>query len=295
MKKAIQRVAIVGGTHGNEWTGVYLVKKFDRSPMLIHRSSFESITLLANPEAIAANRRYVDRDLNRCFDNADLNNPTLTYYEDRQAKAIATQLGLKNNPKVDFIIDLHSSTANMALTILPSNKHPFNLRLAAYLTEIYPSVRVCFGIQSDRDSPMLRSLCPLGCAIEVGAIPQSTLNAQIFQQTEKLIHSILDYLEAYNQGQLPPVPTYLEIYQATESVDYPRNLEGDLQALIHPQLQNKDYEPLHPSDPMFLTWDGNSILYQGESTVFPVFINEAAYYEKGIAMVLTQKQLISDL
>lgn len=295
MKQPIQRVAIVGGTHGNEWTGVYLVKKFERSPMLIHRSSFESITLLANPEAIAANRRYVDRDLNRCFYSADLNNPTLTSYEDRQAKAIVKQLGSKNNTKVDFIIDLHSSTANMGLTILPSNKHLFNLRLAAYLTAINPSVRVCFGIESDRDSPRLRSLCPLGCAIEVGAIPQSTLNAKLFQQTEKLIHSILDYLEAYNQGQLPPMPRSLEIYQSIESVDYPRNSRGDLQAMIHPQLQNKDYEALHPSDPMFLTWDGNSLPYQGKSPVFPVFINEAAYYEKGVAMVLTQKQLLSDL
>ena len=28
----IKRVAIVGGTHGNELTGIYLVKKFDRAP-----------------------------------------------------------------------------------------------------------------------------------------------------------------------------------------------------------------------------------------------------------------------
>ncbi|MHC5727533.1 MAG: succinylglutamate desuccinylase/aspartoacylase domain-containing protein, partial [Nostoc sp.] len=32
------------------------------------------------------------------------------------------------------------------------------------------------------------------------------------------------------------------------------------------------------------------IFYEGASTVYPIFINEAAYYEKGIAMYLTQKQ-----
>jgi succinylglutamate desuccinylase len=33
----IRRVAIVGGTHGNELTGVYLVKKFQQSPNLLKR------------------------------------------------------------------------------------------------------------------------------------------------------------------------------------------------------------------------------------------------------------------
>lgn len=31
------------------------------------------------------------------------------------------------------------------------------------------------------------------------------------------------------------------------------------------------------------------MLYEGESTVYPVFINEAAYYEKGIAFFRTEK------
>jgi len=47
--KQISRVAIVGGTHGNEFTGAYLIKKFDQFPDLIARPSFETVTLLANP------------------------------------------------------------------------------------------------------------------------------------------------------------------------------------------------------------------------------------------------------
>jgi aspartoacylase len=60
--------------------------------------------------------------------------------------------------------------------------------------------------------------------------------------------------------------------------------------MIHPQLQCQDYQPLKPGDPIFLTFDGKAIAYEGNSTVYPVFINEAAYYEKGIAMSFTQKQ-----
>ena len=45
--------------------------------------------------------------------------------------------------------------------------------------------------------------------------------------------------------------------------------------------------------PMFQTFDGQTITYKGTSTLFPAFIGEASYYEKGIAMCLTEKQEIS--
>jgi succinylglutamate desuccinylase len=293
MSNLIRRVAIVGGTHGNEWTGIYLVKKFEQFPDLLHRQSFECVTLLANPKAVAENQRYVDRDLNRCFANEDLSSSELMGYEDKRAKEITTQLGSKEQPNADVIIDLHSTTANMGMTILPSSTHPFNLRLAAHLSELHPAVRVCCGEQCSQDTPMLRSLSPLGCAIEVGAIAQGVLNADQLQQTEMLVHAILDYLDAMNQGKPLPAPPTLTVYQAISSVDYPRNSLGELQASVHPQLQFKDYEPLHPGRPMFLSFTGESILYYGETVVYPVFINEAAYYEKKIAMVLTEKRLFN--
>jgi succinylglutamate desuccinylase len=285
LSELVQRVAIVGGTHGNELTGVYLVNKFDRFPDLLVRDSFECMTLLANPQAIVANRRYVDRDLNRSFANDDLSNPQLTGYEEKRAKEIAVQL--KN---IDLIVDLHSSTSNMGLTILPSSRHPFNLRLGAYLSTLHPDVRVCYGVNCNSDDPMLRSLSPLGCTIEVGAVAQGILDADLFEKTEMLVQAILNYIDAENQGKPLAIPTNLDVYQTISSVDYPRNSLGEIQAMIHPQLQFKDYQPLQPDDPMFITFSGETIYYQGESTVFPIFINEAAYYEKGIAMSITKKQ-----
>lgn len=282
---SIRRVAIVGGTHGNELTGVYLVDKFDRSPELLQRDSFECMTLIANPQAVMANRRYIDRDLNRSFDNGDLVNLELTGYEEKRAREIALKL-----TNVDLIIDLHSSTSNMGLTILPSSKHLFNLQLAAYLSQLHPDVRVCYGVNCNGGDPMLRSLVPLGCTIEVGAIAQGILDADLFQKTEMLVCACLDYVDAVNQGKPLPIPANLTVYQTLLSVDYPRNSAGALQAMIHPQLQFQDYQPLHPGDPMFVTFTGETISYAGETTVFPIFINEAAYYEKGIAMTLTDRQ-----
>jgi succinylglutamate desuccinylase len=286
--KSIDRVAIVGGTHGNELTGVYLVKNFLQNPELLHRETLKCTTLIANPNAVTKNRRYIDRDLNRCFSNEDLANLELSNYEDIRAKEITAQIG----SNTDLIIDLHSTTAKMGLTILLSSRDPLNFQLAAYLSTLHPDVKVVCGVQCSQSAPMLRSLSPLGCTIEVGAIAQGTIDAQLFQQTEMLVHGALDYLDRLNRHQPLPIPSSLTIYQTITSVDYPRDPFGELQAMIHPQLQFQDYAPLHPGDPMFMTFTGETIPYQGEDIVFPIFINEAAYYEKGIAMSLTQQQQV---
>jgi len=62
--------------------------------------------------------------------------------------------------------------------------------------------------------------------------------------------------------------------------------------MVHPNIQNKDYCKIRKGDALFVDFDGNEILYDGASgdEIYPVFINEAAYYEKGIALYLTQKR-----
>lgn len=285
----MRRVAIVGGTHGNELTGAYLVKKFAASPELIQRSSVESMALLANPLAFTACKRYMERDLNRCFSPDNLQDASAVSYEDAQARAIYQQIG-SGDSKADFIVDLHSTTANMGLTIILTNRHPFNLRLAAYLGLRHPAIKIYSWM--DSQNVFLRSMSEFGCAIEVGAIAQGLLDAALFEQTESLIYSILDYLEACNHDVELALPETLTLYECIATVDYPKTEQGELQAMIHPQIQFRDYEPLHPGDAMFLTFDGTTIPYSGE-TAYPVFINEAAYYEKGIALCLTRKQQIS--
>ena len=287
----IHRVAIVGGNHGNELTGVYLVKKFQQYPHLIHRASFETLSLLGNPKAITARTRYIDTDLNRCFHEYKLSDPKTSSYEELRAREIQEILQPKNQEFVDTIIDLHTTTANMGLCIILGNRHPLLLQLAADLSAINPLVKVYIHEQP-KGNGFLRSLCDLGFAIEVGAVPQGILNAELFQQTEQLIYSVLDYFENYNQGKKLPKNNTLTVYKSIGVIDYPRNEAGEIQAMIHPQLQFQDYEPLHPGDPIFLTFTGEEIFYPGNSTVYPIFINEAAYYEKGIAMHISQKELI---
>jgi aspartoacylase len=292
--KKINRVAIVGGTHGNEFTGAYLIKKFDQFPDLVKTPSFETVTLLANPKAFEATRRYIEKDLNRCFRQQDLQNPTSNSYEEKRAKSIQEIFGSKDDKQIDFLLDLHSTTSNMGLTLILVNSHPFNLKLAAYLSKINPLVTVyrC-SFKTVEENPFVNSLCELGFAIELGAIAQGVLNAKLFQQTEELIHTILDYLEKFNNGEMQSTSQTLTLYHHLANVDYPKNADGAIFGMIHPQLQDRDYQALNPGDPMFLTFDGKTINYAGDSTVYPIFINEAAYYEKGIAMCFTEKQEIN--
>jgi succinylglutamate desuccinylase len=290
----INRVAIVGGTHGNEFTGAYLIQKFAQFPDLIARSSFETVTLLANPHAFAAGRRYIEKDLNRCFLKEDLQDPTRNSYEELQAKLIQNTLASSGDKQADFILDLHSTTANMGLTIILVNSHPLNLKLAAYLSHVSPLVKIyrC-SFKSIAENPFVNSLCELGFAIEVGPIAQGILKATLFQQTEEIVHALLDYLEEFNQGEIPSTNETLIVYDHLSIVDYPKMPDGTIFGMIHPELQDKDYQALNPGDPIFITFDGKTIFYEGASTVWPIFINEAAYYEKGIAMCLTQRQQIN--
>lgn len=290
----INRVAIVGGTHGNEFTGAYLIQKFAQFPHLITRPSFETVTLLANPKAFAAGRRYVEKDLNRCFLKQDLQDQTLSSYEELQAKSIQNRLASVRDKQADFILDLHSTTANMGLTIILVNSHPLNLQLAAYLSQISPLVKVYrSSFKSIAENPFVNSLCELGFAFEVGPIAQGLLKSTLFQQTEELVYAVINYLEQFNQGKISPTNAPLILYDHLSVVDYPKKQDGTIFGMIHPELQDKDYQALNPGDPVFLTFDNKTIVYEGESTVWPIFINEAAYYEKGIAMCLTQRQQIN--
>lgn len=62
----LSRVAICGGTHGNELTGVYLVREMQKKE--VGPAGLVSITtVLSNPPAVEACKRYTETDLNRCF------------------------------------------------------------------------------------------------------------------------------------------------------------------------------------------------------------------------------------
>lgn len=65
----LSRVAVCGGTHGNEMTGVYMVRAMQKQTV-DQAASVSITTVLSNPRAVDACRRYIDTDMNRCFTDA---------------------------------------------------------------------------------------------------------------------------------------------------------------------------------------------------------------------------------
>jgi aspartoacylase len=285
----IKKLAITGGTHGNELTGVYLVKKWQKNPKLIERSSFETVTQLMNKRAIKEVRRYVDQDLNRSFSLTDLADHTLKNHEAKLAKELNAVLGKKGSDEVnvDFIVDLHTTTANMGLSIVVSNESVTTWRAIAYLCKMEPALKV-YKWKGDIENAFVDSIAPHGFAIEVGAVPQGVLRADLFLKTEALVYHLLDYVEKENGSDDLELPNELEIYEHEVLVDYPRDKEGDIRAMVHEERQDRDFTLIEKGDPLFLTLENETIVYEGEPR-YTLFVNEAAYYEKGFAMTLAKK------
>merc|ERR1711924_516456 len=84
-------------------------------------------------------------------------------------------------------------------------------------------------------------------------------------------------------------------FQLVGSIDYPRDEKGEIIGLLHPELQNGDFNELKHGDPTFLMHDGSVKTFdatQFKDEAGPLaafFINEAAYYEKAIAFQVARK------
>ncbi|KAF5928720.1 hypothetical protein HPG69_016721 [Diceros bicornis minor] len=291
-REPLRRVAVTGGTHGNEMSGIYLVRHWLRAPGELQRPSFSATPVLANPAATAACRRYVGRDLNRTFTSAFLTRPIRGDKGPRAEPAAGAQ-GLP--PAFDFILDLHTTTANMAACLIVDNAHDaFALHLCRHLQLQSPELpcRVFLSQVPRKESFHLDSIAKNGMTPELGPQPQGLLRADLFTRMRALVAAALDFIELFNQG--PALPAFeMEAYRILSFVDFPRTEAGDLAGTVHPQLQDRDFEPLRPGAPIFQMFSGEDVLYEGESTVHPVFINEAAYYEKGIAFFQTEKLTFS--
>lgn len=297
-RKPLLRVAVTGGTHGNEMCGVYLARYWLQDPGELQRPSFSAMPVLANPAATAACRRYIDRDLNRTFtltflgSTATPNDP----YEVKRAQELNQLLGPKGTCQAfDFILDLHNTTANTGVCLISEvSQDPFILHLCHYLQLQNPGLP-CRFFQFEppgTESYSMESVAKNGICLELGPQPQGVLRADLFSQMRAMVASILDFIELFNQGMdFPAFET--EVYRNLGSVDFPRTTDGNLTGTVHPQLQDHDFEPLRPGEPIFKLFSGEDVLYEGDSVVYPVFVNEAAYYEKHVAFLKSEKIRIS--
>ncbi len=294
---SIQSIVIAGGTHGNERTGIHLVQKLEKHPEI-----FQSVcpgisvqTIIANPSAARLCRRYDCQDLNRSFADFVLNTKTESNqdslcYEINRAKKLNQQFGPKGTcTKTDLLIDVHNTTSNMGYCLILSTRDPFCMKASAILTQEFPNTFIYYQPEERGTSPYLGTIAKADICLEVGPQCHGTLNADLFEQTERIVLRYLELAAAWNKD-----PSTLnreisvEVFTQYKDIDYPRSANGKIDAMIHENLLGKDFSALKDGDPLFKTFDGQTIFYKGQ-TVYPIFINEAAYYEKKIAMSLTVK------
>ncbi len=290
----INTIVVAGGTHGNERTGVRLVQKWMEHPECYNSLCSAKVDLvLANPEATRLNRRYRDHDLNRAFSQVCLDvTMDSKLYEFRRAKELNALYGPKGAAtKTDLLLDVHNTGSNMGNCLILSARDPFTMRASAVLTQEFKNAWIYYQPEERSASPYFGTVAKADVCIEIGPQQHGTLDAAIFEQTERLVKRYLELAEEWNRGELQKrAPIKVDVYTQFKDLGYPKPQGGGaIQAMIHPELLGKDYRELKDGDKLFRTFDGEDILYHGESPVYPIFISEPAYYEKDIAMSLTTK------
>jgi len=224
----LRKVVVVGGTHGNEYTGVWCIKAMEQQYDAFTRRypSLEISTILGNPAAHRENKRFIHTDLNREFsvekriapqnnknEYNDHNigikerNGKVMYenVEKRRARELDALLGSKcveDQPsQVDVAIDLHTSTSNMGITLIIPENDLIMAQAAAYVTIQCPGARcLMLSIPDRKDRQNLSSCAKHGFAIEVGPVPQGLLRHDTVEKTQQALQALLEFLEQRNQN-----------------------------------------------------------------------------------------------
>ncbi|KAF3837036.1 hypothetical protein F7725_004500 [Dissostichus mawsoni] len=271
----LPRVAVCGGTHGNELSGVYLVRELLKMEKKVTKEEEEEEEEEEEDEMSVCRKVMgggvdaptvvvMSRDL---IVSLSPSGPVsdVAPYEITRALELNRMLGPKGSPAaVDLVCDLHNTTANMGLE-MPD----------------VPIRFIHFDVSS-KESYSLDSVGKHGFAMEIGPQPHGVVRSNVYTAMRVGVQNMLDWVRFFNSG-----------VSMVKHIDYPRDRETrTITAAIHPQLQDRDFCLLHPGDPLFQTFSGETLPYKGKEPLYPFFINECAYYEKGIALSLARKRRV---
>jgi aspartoacylase len=287
------RILVVAATHGNERNAPWLLEQWRARPELLNSAGLELQLEIGNPEAFAANRRYLDRDLNRCFTPELLADTSRAEREVQRARDLLAAHGPEGSRPCAVVLDLHSTTSAMGNSLVVYGRRPADLALAAGI-QARLGLPVYLHEADAAQTGFLVERWPAGLVIEVGPVPQGLVSAVICRQTQLALEAALDTLAAAAAGRLR-LPQGLQVHLHHSSLDLPRSSQGVPAAALHPQRQHRDWQPLQPGDPLFWSADGAVLPLERVPAMqagahWPVFINEAAYGEKGIALSLCRRE-----
>lgn len=273
------RVIIVGGTHGNEWTGIQVIRHY-QAQLQAKFPKLQLEFIFANPEAHALNRRFKDEDLNRAFEFLHEERKT---HENKRAREIKKQID--NSPCV--ILDLHTTTANMGKTVILSHYNSLNLSLCSKLAQQMDQCRIIGA--PDPGKKYLASQSEFGLILEVGPVANGVVAAAPLESTIDLIESILTEVSSLES----PQNGSLQLYEEAQDVYYPLNEKGELNGYIHSGFQGCDFKEINGDYTPFISFKNEEIGMKTMENLYPIFINEAAYYPKKMAFTLCRKKILT--
>lgn len=286
----IKKVALIGGTHGNELSGIYLLKKWKQKEQLSSWDTLDITTKISNPRACEQSVRYTESDLNREFGDDNLKDIHKVGYESLLAKQLNMEFGPKGQSDYDLIIDLHNTTSHMGACLMLLEKDVFNLQLGAYVKKNMPHANVYFQDNIEyKNRNFLISIAKNGVTIEVGAQPNAVLQQETLELMETMTKHVLDFISLYNEGADLLLPKTYEAYQYQEDVFLPIDENGDRNGIVVKSVDTKDFQPIQPKQVIMETFLGEHIVWYGDYIAYPLFINEAAYQKSHQAMLMSKK------
>jgi len=279
----------VAGTHGNEINGIWLFDEWDKSPLLINTHGIKTFKVIGNPEARKAGKRYIHHDLNRSFQEESFLSINSSNFERSRASELVNLYGEKGKTPCQIALDFHTTTSSMGSCLVVYGRRDADLALAS-LIQNKLGLPIYLHETDQKQTGFLVESWPCGLVVEIGPIGQGLLNSRIILQTKLILETLMEQIHKV-QNLNPFYPEKLIIHRHIKSIDFPRDEEGNIIGHVHSLRQSKDWHELKKNDELFYMLNGETIRFEEDEPCIPVFINEAAYVEKNIAMSLTKREL----
>lgn len=233
-------VAIVGGVHGDEPSGVRAVRRVLESNPDLQRPVK---LVVANPPAVASHRRYLDADMNRAFPG----DPGSPDRERRLAAALLDELS-----DCGVVLSLHST-------------HSYDDPIA-FVSRSYPTVQ---GLTARLPVPHIVDPTPCidgafaACAPVVSIEAGRKLTEAATENATELVEAFIRLTDAL-PGEMPTTDsTY---YTVTDAVS--KRPDTDYELLV------ENFEPVEPGATVARS-DGKE--YAADSGFVPILMSETGY------------------
>ena len=224
-------IGIFAGIHGDEKAGVQVLDLLKEN-IFPNRGCIHLV--LANQKAVLEGKRFLNKNLNRCFydDNYEQE------YEDEKAREL-----MKLMDKCDVVIDLHEHKDETNSIIIC--EHP-SFELAKKLNGQYVLYNLCNIEPNATDTYMFRKN-KIGICFEAGNIKTTESNIQTHFNAVKIILKELEIVDSIDIKTQQHEKTFIKvsdiIIKSSSTFSLNRNLKcfDSIEDISYATCGNKDY------------------------------------------------------